>query len=812
MEYYGLSENEIYALKKKFGENSILDKERFSSFSILLSQLKNPLVFILIFVAIISLFAGEFFDFCLILGVLTLNTLMGFFQEYNAKKTLISLRKILNPQTLVIRDGKRKNIDIKDVVPGDIVILLAGDKIPADGTLLEGEILVNEAILTGEEVAVTKKPATETNLFMGTMVLAGKGIMKAQAIGLKTEMGKIGKGLIEIEEGKTPLQKKLEELSKKLAIIILIICSFLFLLAFLRQSDVLLNLRTAIVLAVAAIPEALPVTITIILALGMRRILKKKGLAKTLLTIETLGSISVICTDKTGTLTEGKMKVVENFFLDKEKSILNAILNNEQKTNLELAVFKFGEENLTEEIKQKTKIAKEIFEEPFDSEKKYSLSLQQIGEKKISFLMGGPEIILNFCQNEEKEKREVFEKMDSWAKKGLRVIGLAFKEKDNTKEKNDYVFSGLLGILDPPRKEVKDLIAFAQKAGISVKLVTGDYRKTAEALAKNLGILVLKENIMEGKEIEKISTEELKEKIEKISIFARVLPSQKRKIVDCLQKKGEIVAMTGDGVNDALALKEADVGIAVDEATEVAKEAADLILLDSNFKTIISACEEGRLILSNIKKTVGYILSNSFLEITLIFLAGIFGFPPPLSIVQILWLHLICDGPPDLTFAFEPPEKDLMEKKPIDMKQENILDPLLLSLIFIVTAVTTLICLWIYWLIGIKENNLVLGSTLVFASLGAVDLIYIFSFKNLKKPILKSENFFANKFLFLSILYGFSLLFLAIYHPALNKILTTTPLKEPWQIGIIFGVGILTMLVLELAKIVFHEKISKGKI
>lgn len=809
MEYFGLSEKEVQVLKKKFGENSILGKEKISSFSILLSQLKNPLVFILTFVGIISLLAKEFFDFCLILGVLILNTLMGFFQEYNAKKTLVSLRKILKPQTLVIREGKRKIIDIKDLVPGDIVVLFSGDKIPADGVLLEGEVLVNEAILTGEETAVTKKPTAEKNLFMGTIVLSGKGIMEVKNIGFQTEIGKIGKGLIEIEEGKTPLQERLEDLSKKLAIIILSICTVLFFLAFLRQSDILLNLRTAIVLAVAAIPEALPVTITIILTLGMKRILKKKGLVKTLLAVETLGSTSVICTDKTGTLTEGKMKVVETFFLDREKSILNIILNNEQKTSLELAVFKFGQENLTEEIEQKIKIAKEIFEEPFDSEKKYSLSIQKIGEKEISFLMGGPEIILNFCQNEEREKKEIFEKLESWAKRGLRVLGLAFKEDG---EKKHYIFSGLLGISDPPRKEVKDLIAFAEKAGISVKIVTGDYRKTAEVLAKNLGIQVSKENIIEGEEIEKISTEELKEKIEKISIFARVLPHQKRKIVDCLQKKGEIVAMTGDGVNDALALKEADIGIAVGEATEVAKEAADLVLLDSNFKTIISACEEGRLILSNIKKTVGYILSNSFLEIALIFLAGIFGFPPPLNIVQILWLHLICDGPPDLTFAFEPPEKDLMEKKPADIKKESILDPLLFFLIFIVTVATTSLCLYIYWLVGIKENNLLLGSTLVFASLGAVDLIYIFSFKNLKKPILKTENFFANKFLFLSILYGFSLLFLAIYHPFLNKILKTTPLREPWQIGIIFGIGILVTLLLELAKTIFHEKSSKSKI
>lgn len=803
MELQGLSEKEVLERRNKYGLNVIEEREKLNTLSIFFSQFKNPLVYILFFVGFISLIFREFFDFLLIVSVLLLNAIMGFFQEYNAKKTLYALRKILGLQAVVIREGKRKIIEAKDLVPGDLVILIAGDKIPADGELFEGEILVSEAILTGEEEGVKKSISEDKNLFMGTTVLAGKGIMKVKKIGKETEIGKIGKSLVEIAEEKTPLQIKLEDLSKKLAILVLVICTFIFLGGILRGRPILNTFKTAIVLAVAAIPEALPVAITVILALGMRRILKKKGLVKTLLAVETLGSTSVICTDKTGTLTEGKMKVVESYFLNKEKSFLNMILNNEQRSSLEIAIFEFANQNLSEKLKKEIELAKEIYEEPFDSARKYSLSLQKIGHKEISFLMGAPEILLGFCKNDKKEKKEILEKLDFFAKKGLRVVGLAFKEEGNLKEKKDFIFSGLLAILDPPRAEVKDLISFAKKAGIKVKIVTGDYKETAINLARNLGIEIKPENVLEGQELEKIPIEELKEKVEKIEIFTRVLPQQKRKIVDCFQQKGEIVAMTGDGVNDALALKEADIGVAVGEASEVAKEAADLILLDSNFKTIISACEEGRLVLSNIKKTVGYTLSNSFLEIAVIFFSGLFGWPSPLNIPQILWLHLICDGPPDLMFAFEPKEKDLMEQKPIDIKKEPILDKFLISLMAIVSIVVTIFCLLIYWYFGINQKNLVLGSTLVFSILGSVDLIYALSFKNLKRPIIKTENFFQNKFLFLGIIYGFLLLILAIYLSPLNKILKTTPLKV-WSLGLILGIGAITTFILEIAKILVN--------
>jgi len=632
--------------------------------------------------------------------------------------------------------------------------------------------------------------------------------MEVEKIGKETEFGKIGKALVEIEEEEeTPLQKKLKDLSKNLAILVLLICFLIFLSQFLRDGGIYHAFKTSIVLAVAAIPEALPVIITVVLALGMKRILKKQGLIKTLLATEVLGSTSVICLDKTGTLTEGKMKVLKFEFENKDDALKVMLLNNEERTNLEVALFNFAKENFGEIAEKLLKEGKEIFEEPFDSAKKYSMSIWKIEGKKISFLTGAPEIVFDFCQIGEEKKKRYLKILDEWAEEGLRVLAFAKKRKGRFERKKDFDFLGIVGISDPIRKEARELIKIAEKAGISVKIVTGDYRKTAERVAKSLGLEVRKENVMESEELERISKEELKERVDKIVLFTRVLPHQKRKIIDCLQEKGEVVAMTGDGVNDALALKEADIGIAVGEATEVAKEAADLILLDSNFKTIILACEEGRLILSNVKKSVGYVLSNSFLEIAILFLAGILKFPPPLTIPQILYLHLICDGPPDLIFAFEPKEKDLMKRKPIDIKKEKILDHFLISLIFSITIFVSLISIFLFYNFGIKNENLKLANTLVFAILGAVDLIYVVSFKNLKTPLFKIKNFFENRFLFLAIFYGFLLLFLSIYFPPLQKILNLVPLKiYHWLI--VFIVGILTTFLLEFLKLIFSKKVQ----
>jgi len=804
----GLSEKQVLELRKKFGENIISSKKKIAWFSILLSQFKSPLIYILIIIGFISLFFKEYFDVILIWSVIILNILMGFSQEYHVEKTLTALRKLLKPKTIVIREGKRKEIESRELVPGDLIILNSGDKAPADGKIIEGaNLLINEAILTGEEEAIAKTTKEESNkVFMGTIVIFGRGVMEVLNIGKETAIGKIEQSLADIKERKTPIQLKLDEFSKSLGKIILVVCLVIFLVGLLYQVGVWEMFRFSIILAVAAIPEGLPIAITVILALGMRRILKRNGLVKKLISIETLGSTSVICTDKTGTLTEGKMKIVKTDFLDEGKALLALTLNNEQMSGLELAIWNYIKEKKRfnpQDIFDKTE---RVYEEPFDSEKKYSMTINKVGtNEETAFLKGAPEIILSFCQISYEEKNKILGEIENWADEGLRILGVAFKERGDLKEKKEFSWLGLVGIIDPIRKDVKETILSVQGAGIKIKIVTGDYRKTAERVAINLGFKLESKNVLEGQELEVISEEELKRKIDDIVIFSRVVPHQKQKIVKVLQEKGEVVAMTGDGVNDALALKKADIGVAVGSASEVAKEAGDLILLDNNFKTIVAAIEEGRLVFSNIKKVVSYVLSNSFVEIFLIFGSIILNLPYPLTIVQILWLHLICDGPPDIILGFEPKEKDLMKERPQNIQKESILSNSMKFLIFGISFIVGFLCLFLFWYILKKTEDLAFVRTLIFATVAVVDLIYIFSFKNLKKPVFKTDNFFQNKLLFLGVFYGFLLTFAAVYLPALNRILGTTPLK-PFYWLLVLSVALIATFWAEVVKFIYNQK------
>ncbi|HNW96318.1 MAG TPA: cation-transporting P-type ATPase [Candidatus Paceibacterota bacterium] len=800
----GLSDNQVLTLKEKFGDNVLEFKETATWLSILLSQLKSPFVYVLVGVALISLYFRQYVDTILVVSVLILNILMGFFQEYKAKKILDSLRKILNPKAIVIRNGQRKEIDIKELVPGDVVVIGAGDRIPADGIFVsKGNLLVSEAILTGEEDAVEKRE--NGILYMGTMVLFGKGIMKVMKIGAETEMGKIGKSLTEIREEKTPLSLKLEKLAVNLVYIVLIICLLIFVLGLLNHRDVFEILRMAIVLSVAAIPEGLPIFITIILALGMKKILKRRGLVKRLISIETLGSTSVICTDKTGTLTEGMMRVEKVEFLDRNKALLALVLTNEQRTSLEKAIWDYLVEDKEVDYHELFETIEKPYEESFNSEKKYAFSIGKIDGKDIAFMAGAAEIVLSFCEIKKEEREVILAKIEEWADLGLKIMGTAFKTGGNLKEKEQFSWSGLIGIADPIREGVKDVIELAAKAGIKIKIVTGDYRKTAERIAMNLGFKINANNVMEGREMEIISEAELKKRIDDIILFSRVTPIQKQRIVKVLQEKGEVVAMTGDGVNDAPALKGADIGIVVNNASDVAKEASDLILLDNNFQTIVAACEEGRLVFSNIKKAVGYALSNSFVEIAFIFGSVLLDFPTPLTIAQILWMHLICDGPPDMMLAFEPKEKSLLSVSPKKLIKEKIFGGHVKFLVFAISFVVGVLALFLFWYFWRgQEANLSLARTIAFITIAAVDLIYIFSYKNLSKPINKMENFFKNKFLFLGVAYGFVLLILAVYVPFLNKILGTVPLRFSYWIPAIF-VAVITTAMIEIVKIIYNR-------
>ncbi|TFG35115.1 MAG: HAD family hydrolase, partial [Parcubacteria group bacterium] len=547
----GLSENEILALRKKFGENILPTKGAASPFFIFFSQFKNPLVYILVFVALFSLLLNEHVNAALIMAVIIANVLMGFFPEYSAQRTLSAFRKILKPKTVAIRNSIRKEIETKELFPGDLVVLSAGNRVPADGILLEGvNLLASEAILTGEEEPIKKTVEKGANfLFMGTTIISGKGIFEVKKIGKETEMGKISQSLAEIKKEQTPLQIKLEKFTHKLAIIIIGICLVIFLTGIFYGEDPLSMLKISIILSVAAIPEGLPIVITVILALGMRRILKRKGLVKRLLSIETLGSTSVICTDKTGTLTEGIMKVEKTNFKNKEKAFFALAVNNEQKSGLEVAIWNYLKNEGSLDPQEVFNSAKRIYEEPFDSEKKYAMTVAETKSKVAAFIVGAPEIILSFCDISKKEKNDVLVKIETWAGEGLRILGVTFKDKGALKEKNGFSFLGLIGIKDPVRAGVKEAISIAQKAGIKVKIVTGDYSKTAERVASQVGFMLKPENILDGDELDTISEEDLKNRIDDILLFARVTPHEKLKIIKVLQEKGEIVAMTGDGIN-----------------------------------------------------------------------------------------------------------------------------------------------------------------------------------------------------------------------------------------------------------------------
>lgn len=799
----GISSKEVSVLKKRYGDNVLPYKEKNLWYNILFSQLKNPLVVLFLIVALLSLYFGESLDALLIVLVMIFNISTGFAQEYSVQKTLKALKKLIKSKSIVIRDGKRIEIEAKDLVPGDIVVLGSGERVPADGKIIKGiSILVNESILTGEEEAVVKSSQEENNLiYMGTTIVIGQGLMLVERIGKETQMGKIGQSLSEIKEEDTPLQKKLTQLTKSLVMVVVVICLVIYLVGVIRGGDIWQTLRISVVLSIAAIPEGLPIAITVILAIGMRKILNKKGLVKRLLSIETLGSTSVICLDKTGTITEGKMQVVNVSFQDKENALLALTLLNNRKTAIEVAIWNYLEKECVGDPVFPYDTFERIFDEPFDSAKKYSRVINKINIREVAYIMGAPDVLVKMCTIGASEKKALIDRIEKWANSGLRVIGVASKEDGNLREKGGFTWLGLVGIEDPVRKEAKSALEKAQKAGIKIKIVTGDYVLTAKQVAKKIGMSVSSECVMDFEELEKISDYELSERIDKINLFSRVTPLQKLRIIKVLQDKGEIVAMTGDGVNDAPALKKANIGIVMENGTDVAKEAGDLILLDSNFQTIVSACEEGRLILSNIKKVIGYVLSNAFAEIVLIAGSILLRLPLPLTVAQILVINVICDGPADIVLGFEPKEKGIMDVDPKELAKEKILSARIRTIVLTVSLYLGLICLWVFRYFYYLDGNISLAQTIAFATLSTVSLVYIFSFKNLKKLVVKTDNFFENKYLIATVFAGFALVILAIYTPLLNKILGTVPLSVNHWIIVGF-ISLSITIIIELSKLI----------
>jgi len=808
MKYSGLSLGEVKKLQFQYGSNSLPQEKTIPAIKIFLSQFANPLIYLLFLAGLISLFLQKYLDIIFIFSVVILNSFFGFFQEYKAQQTLVALKRMIKPRAKVLRDNKRQEINALGLVPGDIVFLSVGDKVPADGKLLEAvSLFVNEAILTGESEAVLKEKKEEVS--MGTIIVGGRAVMRVMKIGMETKIGKIAKTLKETSQPLTTLQQRFKKVTRTLIYLSLFLSVLLFSVGFLTGKDFWEMVQMAAIILVAIIPEAMLIVITLILVVAMQKTLKKKALIRKLLAVETLGSVTTICTDKTGTLTEGKMKVSEADFIAQETSLLTMCLCNDLSDTAEISLWDYLENQEDFSPQETFDKYKRVSEIPFSSDYKFMATVNYYPtEYKKDFLLsvkGAPEIVLAMSSLQKEEKKIILEKIDKWAKSGLKVLGLASKKISSDDAKSISIktissleWGGIVGLWDPPRKEVKDALAAAKKAGIKVKVVTGDYRHTAEKIMEFLDLKVKKDQVLEGIELEKLSDKELKDRVLDTLLFARITPHQKLRIVSALQDLGEIVAMTGDGVNDTPALKKSNIGIVVGEASEVAKETADLILLDSNFKTIISAVEEGRVVFENIKKVIFFMLSNSFAEVVLILASIILGWPMPLTIIQILWLHFLTDGPEDIVLGFEPKEKEIMLEGPKKIDYP-ILDRTSISLIFVISFLSGLFSLWLFWYFGLHQGNMELGRTMALMSISFNSILYIFSCRSFRKPFWLYENFWKNKWLFIAVFFSLASQISITYIPFTQKILNVIPLGlSHW--GLLLAAAIVIILIIEGTK------------
>lgn len=831
--FQGLSNEEAYRRYIEYGPNELKEIKKKSSLLMFFDQFKDFMIIVLMIAAIVSGVIGELSDTIAILVIVILNAVIGFIQEYRAEKAIEELKKMAAQVATVIRDGKPIDIQAAKLVPGDIVILETGKIVPADIRLIEGsQIKIDESVLTGESVPVEKNTMVihdkklqigdrKNMVYKGTIVTYGRGVGVVIATGLKTELGRIAKMLQKEEDTKTPLQKRLLDFGKKLSIAVLIICAVIFAIGVFRGESPLLMLLTAVSLAVAAIPEALPAVITISLAIGAKKMVKQNSLIRKLPAVETLGSVTYICSDKTGTLTMNKMKVekiyVDNKLIEiKDASLVypysilmtalalsnDALLDrngNYLGDPTEIALCSVATEMgfVKSELER---IYPRVAEIPFDSERKCMTTIHKIDKddyfsneffhssKFISFTKGAVDILIEKADHvltteglKPINKNALLNINDNMAEEGLRLLGIAMKmwkelpyEVNSECIENRLIFLGLVGMIDPPREEVKESIELCKTAGIKPVMITGDYPLTAKAIAKRLNILEDDSvAIITGKELEEMPMEEFENKVEKIRVYARVAPEQKLKIIKALQDKGQFVAMTGDGVNDAPALKRADIGIAMGiTGTDVAKEASHMILLDNNFATIVKAVKEGRRIFDNIRKFIKYTMTSNSGEIWTIFLAPFLGLPVPLLPIHILWINLVTDGLPGLALATEPAEKDIMKRPPRHPKESIFAHGLGIHIIWVGLLMGFVSIFTQAWSI---KTGFAHWQTMVFTVLCLSQIGHVLAIRS-EKESLFSLGLFSNKPLLGAVVLTFVLQMMTIYVPYLNPIFKTQPL------------------------------------
>ncbi|MGG7096308.1 calcium-translocating P-type ATPase, PMCA-type [Clostridium sardiniense] len=826
----GLTTKEAEKRMKSFGLNELEHKSKASPVKIFLSQFNDFMVWVLIGATIISGFMGDTADAITILIIVIVNAFLGFFQEFKTEKSLEALKDMAAPTCKVYRDGRISVINSKYLTIGDIVILEAGDRIPADGEFLEASgVVVDESLLTGESVGVNKDANKGHNSgFMGTNLLKGKGLFKVIEIGMKTEMGKIANLLQNIEEEKSPLKEKLDSLGKILVILCLIICVVVTVLGILRGNEAGEMFMLGVSLAVAAIPEGLAAIVTVALALGVSKMLKRNALVRKLPAVETLGCTSVICSDKTGTLTQNKMTVREVYINGKIVELQKENINNVKgieklksslvhcndcqldKKSKKLDKALFGDPTETalvrmffdkvSDVKDFTNKVERVFDIPFDSTRKMMSVIVKENDREICYIKGAPERIIeksNYIYEDGivkpltyQKKKLISNSLEAMSSRALRCIGAAYKVDGlvkNEKLENDLIFIGLAGSIDPPRAEARDAVLKCKLAGIKPVMITGDHKNTALAIAKSLNICKNEEQVLTGKEIESMTDKELYNKVNNIRVFARVSPNHKLRIVKAFKSRGNIVAMTGDGVNDAPAIKEADIGISMGiSGTDVTKEASSMILMDDNFNTIVAAVEEGRVIYDNIRKFIRYLLSCNLGEVLTMFLATLFMLPNPLTPIQILFVNLATDGLPAIALGVDPADNDIMRQQPRE-KKEGIFARGLTEKILIrgtLIGICTLLSFMVgrYYRMDLETCRTIALSTLIMSQ-----LFHVFECRSERHSIFEIK-LFTNPYLVGAVTISISMLLAILYVPFLRGIFHTVPLMiNHWAIVAFFS-------------------------
>lgn len=867
-EEYGLSYKQVKEVQAQYGKNKLSEKKRTSIIVRFFMQFNDFMIFILLLAAVVSFIVSfvqgeyDFLDPIIILIIVSLNAILGLVQENKAEKSLEALKNMSAPQAKVIRSGQVEEISTEELVPGDIILLESGDYVPADARLISSfNLKIEESALTGESIAIEKDPnvivaenATIGDrfnmVFSGTSVSYGRAKAIVTATGMDTQMGHIADLILKDDSPDTPLQKKLENTGKLLGILAIIICIVIFLMGIFRGVSVFTMFMTSVSLAVAAIPEGLPAIVTIMLAIGVQRMAKRKAVIRKLPAVETLGSANIICSDKTGTLTQNKMKVVEVCstnevlgFDDPQKALIltyGSLCNDTILQYIDGDVTTQGDPTETAMVLAayqqkiiKTVIDKEykrIGEIPFDSKRKLMSTVHEKDKEYIVITKGAPDVLLHKCTHYYDKgkvvpltagsKKDITLQNEKMANKALRVLGVAYKIEGkkpisfgiDTIE-SGLVFLGLVGIIDPPREEVKGAVKTCKEAGIRPVMITGDHVITAKAIALKIGIMEKDGRAITGQELSKLDQDELSQIIEDYSVFARVSPEHKVRIVKAFQKRGNIVAMTGDGVNDAPALKSADIGCAMGiTGTDVAKGAADMVLLDDNFATIVEAVREGRGIYSNIKKAIHFLLSSNVGEIITIFLALLLGWSTPLLAIHLLWVNLVTDSLPAIALGLDPADEDVMKRKPYSAKNNFFSDGLWLRIAIegCMIGLLSIIAFGIGTVYFDTAGSYIVGRTMAFATLSISQLVHAFNVRTEKSIF--TTNIFQNIYLIGAFFIGVILQIIVISLPNLSNAFRVVPLQiNQWCI--VFILSLVPILIVELEKkLTSTNNVKTGKI